>query len=384
MSSNDVKKFVVSGGGTGGHIYPAIAIVKMCQEIYPDCDILYIGTEGGMESDLVPREGIAFKGITVAGFKREISLKIFSTIAKAIKGFFQSRAYLKEYKPDLVIGTGGYVSGPVLLAAVTMGIPIMLHEQNVYPGITNRLLSRYAKVSAISWDESRKHLKKPDNAVLTGNPIRAEITLANREESRKRFGLDDKLPVILIFGGSQGAARINQEALLAAGDMVKDNKAIVILVTGKAKYQEMVEETKSKGIEYGILGENTAVDKPMLLLAPYIYDMAEALASADLVVCRSGAITLAELTARGIPSILIPHPFVPDNVQEKNARALEAKGAAIVLLDGELSKESLNENVSRLINDPQALSMMKKSAYDIGIRDATQKLSECVKKSLGL
>ena len=384
MSSNDVKKFVVSGGGTGGHIYPAIAIAKMCQEIYPDCDILYIGTEGGMESDLVPREGIAFKGITVAGFKREISLKIFSTIAKAIKGFFQSRAYLKEYKPDLVIGTGGYVSGPVLLAAVTMGIPIMLHEQNVYPGITNRLLSRYAKVSAISWDESRKHLKKPDNAVLTGNPIRAEITLANREESRKRFGLDDKLPVILIFGGSQGAARINQEALLAASDMVKDDKAIVILVTGKAKYQEMVEETKSKGIEYGILGEDTAVDKPMLLLAPYIYDMAEALASADLVVCRSGAITLAELTARGIPSILIPHPFVPDNVQEKNARALEAKGAAIVLLDGELSKESLNENVSRLINDPQALSMMKKSAYDIGIRDATEKLSECVKKSLGL
>ena len=232
-SDNSAKRFIVAGGGTGGHIYPAIAISKEMLKRYRGSELLYIGGANGMERDLVPREGLNFTGITVAGFKRKVSLQAFVTVAKAGKGFFQSLSLIRKFRPDVVIGTGGYVSGPVLLAAVVLKKPIVIHEQNVYPGATNRMLVKHAEVAAISWDESRKYLEKAKNVVFTGNPVRTDILDADRQTSIEKMGLVPGVPKVLVFGGSQGAARINEVVLKAAPQIMKEHKVQIVLVTGK-------------------------------------------------------------------------------------------------------------------------------------------------------
>lgn len=384
-SDNSAKRFIVAGGGTGGHIYPAIAISKEMLKRYRGSELLYIGGANGMERDLVPREGLNFTGIIVAGFKRKVSLQAFVTVAKAGKGFFQSLSLIKKFRPDVVIGTGGYVSGPVLLAAVVLKKPIVIHEQNVYPGATNRMLVKHAEVAAISWEESRKYLEKAKNVVFTGNPIRTDILDADRQTSIEKMGLVPGVPKVLVFGGSQGAARINEVVLKAAPQIMKEHKVQIVLVTGKTKYDEVVNMAQSMGIniQKGMEpGRKSRLSESVMVITDYMYDMASAMASSDMVICRSGAITLAELTARGIPSILIPHPYVPDNVQEKNARALEAKGAARVIVNDEFTPERLAHEVNCILEDDKLMVRMSKAAYSLGVRDSLSRVSDAIALAL--
>lgn len=384
-SDNSAKRFIVAGGGTGGHIYPAIAISKEMLKRYRGSELLYIGGANGMERDLVPREGLNFTGITVAGFKRKVSLQAFVTVAKAGKGFFQSLSLIRKFRPDVVIGTGGYVSGPVLLAAVVLKKPIVIHEQNVYPGATNRMLVKHAEVAAISWEESRKYLEKAKNVVFTGNPVRTDILDADRQTSIEKMGLVPGVPKVLVFGGSQGAARINEVVLKAAPQIMKEHKVQIVLVTGKTKYDEVVNTAQSMGIniQKGMEpGRKSRLSESVMVITDYMYDMASAMASSDMVICRSGAITLAELTARGIPSILIPHPYVPDNVQEKNARALEAKGAARVIVNDEFTPERLAQEVNCILEDDKLMVRMSKAAYSLGVRDSLSRVSDAIALAL--
>ncbi len=384
-SDNSAKRFIVAGGGTGGHIYPAIAISKEMLKRYRGSELLYIGGANGMERDLVPREGLNFTGITVAGFKRKVSLQAFVTVAKAGKGFFQSLSLIRKFRPDVVIGTGGYVSGPVLLAAVVLKKPIVIHEQNVYPGATNRMLVKHAEVAAISWEESRKYLEKAKNVVFTGNPVRTDILDADRQTSIEKMGLVPGVPKVLVFGGSQGAARINEVVLKAAPQIMKEHKVQIVLVTGKTKYDEVVNTAQSMGIniQKGMEpGRKSRLSESVMVITDYMYDMASAMASSDMVICRSGAITLAELTARGIPSILIPHPYVPDNVQEKNARALEAKGAARVIVNDEFTPERLAHEVNCILEDDKLMVRMSKAAYSLGVRDSLSRVSDAIALAL--
>ena len=384
-SDNSAKRFIMAGGGTGGHIYPAIAISKEMLKRYRGSELLYIGGANGMERDLVPREGLNFTGITVAGFKRKVSLQAFVTVAKAGKGFFQSLSLIRKFRPDVVIGTGGYVSGPVLLAAVVLKKPIVIHEQNVYPGATNRMLVKHAEVAAISWEESRKYLEKAKNVVFTGNPVRTDILDADRQTSIEKMGLVPGVPKVLVFGGSQGAARINEVVLKAAPQIMKEHKVQIVLVTGKTKYDEVVNTAQSMGIniQKGMEpGRKSRLSESVMVITDYMYDMASAMASSDMVICRSGAITLAELTARGIPSILIPHPYVPDNVQEKNARALEAKGAARVIVNDEFTPERLAHEVNCILEDDKLMVRMSKAAYSLGVRDSLSRVSDAIALAL--
>ena len=384
-SDNSAKRFIVAGGGTGGHIYPAIAISKEMLKRYRGSELLYIGGANGMERDLVPREGLNFTGITVAGFKRKVSLQAFVTVAKAGKGFFQSLSLIRKFRPDVVIGTGGYVSGPVLLAAVVLKKPIVIHEQNVYPGATNRMLVKHAEVAAISWEESRKYLEKAKNVVFTGNPVRTDILDADRQTSIEKMGLVPGVPKVLVFGGSQGAARINEVVLKAAPQIMKEHKVQIVLVTGKTKYDEVVNTAQSMGIniQKGMEpGRKSRLSESVMVITDYMYDMASAMASSDMVICRSGAITLADLTARGSPSILIPHPYVPDNVQEKNARALEAKGAARVIVNDEFTPERLAHEVNCILEDDKLMVRMSKAAYSLGVRDSLSRVSDAIALAL--
>ncbi|MCR4425743.1 MAG: UDP-N-acetylglucosamine--N-acetylmuramyl-(pentapeptide) pyrophosphoryl-undecaprenol N-acetylglucosamine transferase, partial [Firmicutes bacterium] len=286
---------LLAGGGTGGHIYPALAVGKALARRHPEARVLFVGSAHGLERDLVPREGFDFRPIVVSGFKRELSPGLVVTVGKAAVGLVQSLAIVGSFRPDVVVGTGGYASGPVVLAAVILGVPTVIHEQNVVPGATNRFLSRYARVVAISWEESRKSLALPSRAVLTGNPIRPEVLRATREEGIKALGLRPNFRTVLAFGGSQGSERIN-DALIRALPALAEKKGVqYLLSTGRRNYDRVIALARDLGLPVrsssdGGIPESAGGD---IIVAPYIYNMPLALACADLVISRSGAITLA-------------------------------------------------------------------------------------------
>ncbi|MBO8176435.1 undecaprenyldiphospho-muramoylpentapeptide beta-N-acetylglucosaminyltransferase [Aeribacillus pallidus] len=352
-------KIVVSGGGTGGHIYPALAFIRSLQQNHRDTQFLYIGTEKGLESKLVPRENIPFKAIEITGFKRSLSLENFKTVYRFLKGVKDSKAYLKEFQPDVVIGTGGYVSGPVVYAAAKLGIPTIIHEQNSVPGLTNKFLSRYVDYVATCFESSHSYFPA-DKVVLTGNPRATEVVGANGKGVLERFGLSHELPTVLIFSGSRGARPINE----AVVEMLKNYPTPpfqVLYVTGDAHYEQVQEKllnTKTNHVS----------------VVPFIHNMPEVLASVDLVVSRAGATTLAELTALGVPSILIPSPYVTNNHQEKNARALTEKDAAMLILENELTSERLYKKIESILSNEKKLALMKKNAKALGIPDASNRL----------
>ena len=373
-------RFLLAGGGTGGHIYPALAIADELLRRYPHSELLFVGGRRRLERTLVPRAGHRFVSITVAGFERRLSLGTLATAAKAATGVAQSLAIVARFRPDVAIGTGGYASGPAILAASLLGVPTLIHEQNVVPGATNRLLAKRAKVAAVSWSESVRYLPHPDRAVLTGNPIRRDVVTASREDGLASFGLSPLRPVVLVTGGSQGAASINRAAAAAVTRIVAAGGQ-VLMATGADKFDDAVRQTRDAGTELHVDAEGIArSERGDVILVPYIYSMPQALACADVVVARAGAITLAEIAARGLPSVLVPHPKVPDNVQERNARAMEARGAAVVILDRELCAERLADAVVNLLVDDARRRAMAHAAAEAGIPDATEKVVDCIER----
>ncbi len=353
-------KIAVSGGGTGGHIYPALALIREIQKKDEKVEFLYIGTEKGLESKLVPRENIPFKSIHITGFKRKISFENVKTVLRFLKGVRDSKKMLKEFNPDVVIGTGGYVCGPVVYAAAKMSIPTIIHEQNSIPGLTNKFLSRYVDKIAICFEEARQFF--PEQKVeLTGNPRASEVLGQDGIKGRLSAGLKLKVPTVLIFGGSRGARPIN-EAVVKSLTELSSKPYQVLYVTGDVHFEEVQKEVELVGNPVNVI------------IKPFIHNMPEVLAGVDLTVARAGATTLAELTSLGIPSVLIPSPYVTDNHQEKNARALSENGAARLLLEKDLTGPKLVESIDQILGQEQKLADMKKAAKKLGIPDAAQRL----------
>ncbi|EIT84995.1 undecaprenyldiphospho-muramoylpentapeptide beta-N- acetylglucosaminyltransferase [Fictibacillus macauensis ZFHKF-1] len=349
-------KVVLSGGGTGGHIYPALSIAKEIKKVDPNAEILYIGTEKGLESDLVPREGIPFKSIHITGFKRSLSLDNIKTLMRFLKGVAQCKKMIKEFQPDVVIGTGGYVCGPVVYAASRLGIPSIIHEQNSVPGLTNKFLSRYVKKIALSFQESASFFPS-DKVVLTGNPRASEVLGKSGAKGRESLGLDPVKKTVLIVGGSRGARPIN-EAFLQVLQEAGRKEYQFVYVTGDVHYENVQQAVQASGSPSNVT------------IVPFVHNMPEVLAGVDLVVARAGATSIAELTALGIPSILIPSPYVTNNHQEKNARALEAPGAAAVILENEMSGEKLLQEVDRILTNQEHWLAMHRAAKKLGMPEA--------------
>ncbi len=360
-----------AGGGTAGHINPALAVAGYIKERHPDAVISYIGTADKLESRLVPEKGYNFYTIDVAGFQRKLSLKNIGRNIAAVKKMFtsshNSRRLLREINPDVVVGTGGYVSGPVLREAQKLGFKTAIHEQNAYPGVTTKMLSENADYVMLAMPEAKKYLKLKKPPVITGNPVRTELLSITKEQARKKLGFDDR-PMILSFGGSLGARHINE----AVTELIKwhngTHKFYHIHGTGKTGYDTMLENLKDIN-----LSEEISVRE-------YINDMDVCMAAADLVICRAGAITLSELQAMGKPSILIPSPYVAENHQFHNAMTLKKNGAAEVIEESELSGQSLINKVEYMIENKPRLNDMGKAARAHAIIDANERIYQVIMK----
>lgn len=362
-------RLIISGGGTGGHIYPAITIAREVAKLTDNCRILFVGTKQGLEADIIPKEGFDFSTIEVRGLERRISWQNIRTLLSTAGSIWSSAKIIKRFKPDVVIGTGGYVCGPVLLAASLLNIPTMIQEQNVIPGITNKILSRFVDKIAVGYQEAEQYFGryKPEQIVFTGNPIRPEVMSAARTEGKAVLGLDPDKLTLLVVGGSRGARSINNAMFEVYKHFNKSSRIQILHVTGQSEYNSIVGNIKQSGID--ISGDGN------IIIKPYLYNMPLALAAADLAIFRAGAVGLAELTARGIPAILIPYPYAAENHQEFNARVLEAYGAAKVLPDKELTGVKLVTTIENLIDNPAVLLDMAGKSRGLGRPQAAEAIA---------
>lgn len=363
-------RVLLTGGGTAGHINPAIAIANYIKEKEKDSEFLFVGTMRGLEKNLVPKCGYDIKFIDVMGLRRSLSAQNIKVLLKYIKSIGDSKRIIKEFKPDVVIGTGGYVCAPVITAASSLKIPTVIHEQNVFPGLAIKMLSKKADVTAISFPETEDRMSAK-NMVLTGNPLRPNLFEKHDiDVLRAQYGFDEK-PIVLMFGGSLGAEKIN-EALVEMIATNKINNFNLIASTGERLFDEVKKTLSKKGIDIAKLKN--------IKVLPYIYNMEEIFFAADVVVGRAGAITVSEITALGKAAVLIPSPYVAHNHQEYNARYLEKNGAAKVVLENEVSGERISKEINSILKDSQALEKMKKSSESIGMKDACEKIYNCIKK----
>ncbi len=359
-----------AGGGTAGHINPALAIAGYIREKHPDAHISYIGTPDKLEAKLVPEAGYNFRTISVAGFQRQISLenigKNISAARKAVTSSIAAKKILKEIQPDVIIGTGGYVSGPVLRQAVKMGIKTAIHEQNAFPGVTTKMLAPNVDAVMLAMPEAEKYLKLNKKPYITGNPVRQELLNMTREKAREKLGIDNDSMLILSFGGSLGAMKINE----AITGFIKwhngTNKFYHIHGTGKSGYDGFNASLKDISLS----------DK--IDVREYIKDMDVCMAAADLIICRAGAITLSELLACGKPSILIPSPYVAENHQFHNAMTLKNIGAAEIIEEKELTAQKLIDVVSQLVEDKSRLAQMADAARKGAIIDSNKRIYDIV------
>ncbi|MDW7671282.1 MAG: undecaprenyldiphospho-muramoylpentapeptide beta-N-acetylglucosaminyltransferase [Bacillota bacterium] len=326
-------RYLLSGGGTGGHIYPAIAIADRIRESDPGAEILFVGAEKGLELDLVPQSGYPIESITVSYLKRKISWHNVKSLGMLMKGLVDAGRILKSFKPDWVIGTGGFVSGPVLYQAAKKGYRTLIHEQNAYPGLTNRILSRYVDVVALSFEDARRYIKRKDHSVVTGNPIRKEYYHLTQQEARKDFPEYKNKNMVLVAGGSGGSAQINQ-AVEEMLDQYPEMPFRLYWSTGKHYYEQVKKRCFNNAFVSG--GHQ---------MVPYIERMPYALKACDLIVSSAGAITIAEVMASDKHAVLIPKAYTAENHQEKNARMMESDGYAAVIREQELNGETLYHHI---------------------------------------
>jgi len=353
-------RILVTGGGTGGHIYPALAFIRYVQKIQPDSEFLYVGTHRGLENKIVPETGISFKTIKIQGFKRKLSFDNIKTVQLFIESIKRSKEILRDFKPDVVIGTGGYVSGSVVYAAARMKIPTIVHEQNSVPGITNKFLSRFADKVGICFPDAAQYFPE-SKTVLVGNPRAQEVVTSGKSEVLEQYGLLPDVPTVLIFGGSQGALKINQ-AVIQALPQFSQKEYQVLYASGDRYYNEISEKFDVKKISRN------------LSLQPYIKNMTDVMANVDLLIGRAGATSIAEFTALGLPGILIPSPYVTNDHQTKNAQSLVNAGAVKMISDTDLTGENLVEAVDGIMNDPEKRESMAKASRQEGIPDAAERL----------
>ncbi len=365
-------KVLFSCGGTGGHINPAIAIADTLKSTTPNFQCLFVGAVGGMEGALVPKAGYDIEFVKVRGFKRKLSLSNIDAAIKAVTSVSAAKRIIKRFNPDVVVGTGGYASWAAVRAASKLGIPTLIHEQNAYAGVTTKQLSKYANKICISFNESKKFLDESVHSkiVLTGNPVRPEIISANRDTARKELGLTDET-YIVSFGGSLGAEKVNSFVFTMLDGFVKGNSGVrAIHATGKGGSEKYGSVAAAKGL-------NKAQN---IEIREYIFDMHRHLAAADLVICRAGAITIAENCCMGKPSILIPSPNVTDNHQYKNAKVLADAGAAVLLEEAVTDGDKLTETVKSLVSDKAKLAAMGKAAQSLAKANAASTIAGYIKE----
>jgi len=359
-------KVIISGGGTGGHIYPGISLACEIKGRNINNDILFVGTERGLESKLIPREGFEIIKIKAQGIKRKICFENLTAIVIFLISLFQSYKILKNYKPDIVIGTGGYVSGSVVLMAAILGIPTFVHEQNVIPGITNKFLSRITRATFLSFNQSKEYFNSKAKLIFTGNPLRFKNIKQGTDKDYKKFNLDSSRKTILVLGGSKGAASINR-AVLGGINLTKEvikNGWQVLLISGQDDYDSVKKMVK----------ENHKI----FSVESYLHDIEKAYSLADLIICRAGATTLAEIAAYGLPAILIPYPYATHNHQEVNARIFTREGAAILILEKDLSDKKLAQVLLDIVKDKNRLEMMARKSKELGNENSAKKIVDYI------
>lgn len=359
-------KLIFTGGGTGGHIYPAVALIKELKKTESNVEILYIGKANAEEERICRKENISFKGIKIYYFHRKMIHKNFKTLYYFLKAYCVVKKIIKKFNPDCVIGTGGYVSSPVVYAASRLKIKTIIHEQNSVPGLTNKFLARFASKIAISMPSSASYF--PENKViLTGNPRSQEVLQFNKV-SKTSLGLSENKKLLLIFMGSLGAKYVNETIVEALPLLAIIKNLEIIFVTGKQHYDKINSEVQKKHI-----GEN-------VFIKAYIDNMPEYYQHTDLVICRGGATTLAEISALGIPAILIPSPYVTNNHQEKNALDIVNNNGGIMIREKDLTKEILVKTVKELFNDPYKLQLLKINIKKRGIPNSITRFIELIKQ----
>jgi UDP-N-acetylglucosamine--N-acetylmuramyl-(pentapeptide) pyrophosphoryl-undecaprenol N-acetylglucosamine transferase len=363
-------KILFACGGTAGHINPALAVAGTIRQKHPGAEILFAGNPGGMEARLVPQAGFDFTPIRVKGFQRKLSWYNIKNNVMAVAYLTtapsRARKILEEFRPDVVMGTGGYVSGPVVREAARRGYKTLTHEQNAFPGVTTKLLARRVDKVLLAVPKAKDYLDPQGEYIVTGNPIREEILFADRNKAREELGVGDKI-CILSFGGSLGARRVNEAVADLIAHHAKTGKFHHIHATGSYGVELLPELLREKGIlDWKQI--------PHLDIREYINDMPRCLAAADLVICRAGAITLSELEAAGKASVLIPSPNVAENHQYHNAMVLQNAQAAVVLEEKNLTGKSLCEVFDRLCADPEELRRLGKNAASLAIADANERI----------
>ena len=370
-------KILFACGGTAGHINPALAVAGLLRERQPGCDILFAGNPKGMEAKLVPAAGYDFAPIEVLGFQRKLSFNNLGNNLMAVRYLLtasgKARWIIRNFAPDICMGTGGYVSGPVVRMAAKMGIPTLTHEQNAFPGVTTRLLCKYVDKALLAVPSAADYLPAGVKTVVTGNPVRGEVLTADREKSREKLGVGDKI-CLLSFGGSLGARRINEA--IAEVMAWHHDKGIIhhIHATGQYGVELFPKLLAEKGVA---VSGNQNID-----LRAYIDDMPDCLAGADLVICRAGAISISELQAVGRASILIPSPNVAGNHQYYNAKLLAQRGAAVLIEEKDLAGPKLIEVIKRLVGNPGELSSIGQAAAGMAITDAGARICKEIEKLL--
>ena len=360
-------RIIISGGGTGGHIFPAVSIANAIKELRPDTDILFVGAEGRMEMHRVPAAGYPIKGLPVAGFDRKKLLKNIPVLIKLFKSQRLARKIVKDFGPHAAVGVGGYASGPTLKVAGGMGIPTLLQEQNSYAGVTNKLLAKDAKKICVAYEGMDRFFDK-DKIILTGNPVRQGLRnhQTTREEAIASFGLDPNKRTVLILGGSLGARTINQ-CLMNHLDKVKASGVQFIWQTGKI----YIDEARAAVAQ--------AEELPMLHVTDFISDMANAYSAADLVISRAGAGSISEFCLLQKPVILVPSPNVSEDHQTKNALALVNKNAALYVKDAEANDQLLDKAIDA-VNQPELLKNLSKNIAELAFTDSANVIAKEVIK----
>lgn len=370
------KRVLFTCGGTAGHVNPAIALAQLMAEHDPKTVFLFVGAERGLEKDLVPKAGYAFRTVHISSFHRsfkprEIRHNLIS-LGNLVRSPGEARRILRDFQPDVVIGTGGYASFPLVKQAAKTGIPTAVHESNMVPGLTTEMLEPFADRIMVGFEACRQHYRHPEKVVVTGTPVREDFFALTREQAKARLGVDDGRPLIVSFWGSLGAAGMNRQMVEFLALEAAKEPFHHIHAAGGGNREVLVGSLRERGVALEA--------HPSLDLREYIYDMAVVLRAADLVICRAGASTISELTALGVPALMVPSPYVTNNHQEKNARALEAAGGAVVLVEGECTGQKLFQTACGILRDEERRQEMETAMAALGIRDAGERILETVRQ----
>lgn len=363
-------RVLITGGGTGGHIYPALAIAERLKKEFRPLELMYVGSKNGMEKEIVPKKGLNYVGIDVAPLNKKLSKKTFSALVALFKGLWQANGIIKRFKPDVIIGTGGYVAGSLVMIGALRGIPTAIHEQNAYPGLTNRILSRFVDTIMVSFEDSKVHFKHPERVVYTGMPIVDAYFNTNREQARMKLGIANNEMLVLTVGGSNGAMKLNHIMLSSYAKMAEPKSLKFIHVSGTRYYPYVMEDIENK---LYTVGDNVKI-------IGYLKDMPTYLYAADLVISRAGASTINEIIASKAPSVIVPSPNVANNHQLLNAQLMDKYGMGVVIKEEDLNEELMVHTIMDFYKDQSKLSIMRQNCEKMDLSKTLDSIAMVIRR----